>query len=714
MTANASAKNPAEQLQAARALCREGKFGEGIELLKQVIAADPSNASAHNFLGMALDRTGKPNEALPCFDRAIATDPNFADALANKADTLSSLGRYQEAIRFYDRAVGADAENSLTWCNRGIALMEMASPGRSSHAPATDALLRDALASGERALRLEPSLTEAQFLSARIHVIQKRPAQAIDAIAPALDQNHPHARQIFVEAALRLEQFADSKSLRENLTRAMDEAWLNPRDLFPVCASLVRQGKNPLGELVRSAAGKSPDDIIAHPGFEAMLTDRLLLSMLKSVFVFDERLEIFLTAVRRALLEVASPDKDSAGIADRALDLACALAEQCFINEYVFDVSQDETQQIEALRGTLSASLEAGSPPHAFSLAVFACYRPLNELPNTERLKRTAAPKSFQELVRQQILEAEELQELRASILPLTGIEDSVSLAVKNQYEENPYPRWTRTKPPARPQDINECLQARFSSVRVAPIGSKPDVLIAGCGTGIQIADHLHYKDAKILAVDLSLQSLSYAKMKMRSLGFGQVEFAQADIMNLGAIRQRFDLIVSTGVLHHLKDPEAGWRNLVSLLEPNGVMLIALYSEQARTQIVAARKLVQENGYTSSPEDIRRFRQCVRTLDPGDPLRKVTRWTDFYSLSECRDLIFHVQEHRFSIPRIETFLRDNRLRFLGFDVRESVERTYRAFSPSDTAMTDLTAWNRFEQKNPDTFDEMYLFWAQKA
>jgi len=41
----------------------------------------------------------------------------------------------------------------------------------------------------------------------------------------------------------------------------------------------------------------------------------------------------------------------------------------------------------------------------------------------------------------------------------------------------------------------------------------------------------------------------------------------------------------------------------------------------------------------------------VMAADPGDPLREAMRLDDFFSLSECRDLLFHVQEHRFTIPQ---------------------------------------------------------------
>ena len=92
--------------------------------------------------------------------------------------------------------------------------------------------------------------------------------------------------------------------------------------------------------------------------------------------------------------------------------------------------------------------------------------------------------------------------------------------------------------------------------------------------------------------------------------------------MELGSLERRFDHIESVGVLHHLDDPLAGWRNLVTLLRPGGLMMIGLYSEIARQDIIAARALIAEKGYTSSPEDIRRCRRDIIDMAEGGKPRR--------------------------------------------------------------------------------------------
>ena len=217
-----------------------------------------------------------------------------------------------------------------------------------------------------------------------------------------------------------------------------------------------------------------------------------------------------------------------------------------------------------------------------------------------------------------------------------------------------------------------------------------------------------------MLAVDLSLTSLCYAKRKTRELGLNNVEYAQADILQLASIGRTFDLIEASGVLHHLADPFAGWRLLLSLLQPGGFMRLGLYSKLARQDLVDARRFIADRGYRPSAEDIRRCRQELTSFGDDTPLKRATEWSDFFSTSTCRDLLFHVQEHQFTLPEIGTFLSQNRLEFLGFNLPGYVLQNFRRRFPGGKTMTDLNPWHNFEIDNPGIFAGMYQFWLQKT
>ncbi len=230
--------------------------------------------------------------------------------------------------------------------------------------------------------------------------------------------------------------------------------------------------------------------------------------------------------------------------------------------------------------------------------------------------------------------------------------------------------------PTARPASIDEIIPQYFpfSNYRKIGKGTKLDVLIAGCGTGLHSLKFAQiFPDAKILAIDLSMPSLCYAKEKTRKMGFDNIEYAQADILEIGRIDRRFDVISSSGVLHHLANPEQGWSTLLSLLRPGGCMNIGLYSERARRNLVIAQRWLVERGFTPSVEDIRRARQeLIARANTNKSMDDVRKFADFYSTSECRDLLFHTQEHRYTIPAIHDFLEKNNLEFLQFMIGNEI------------------------------------------
>jgi len=283
---------------------------------------------------------------------------------------------------------------------------------------------------------------------------------------------------------------------------------------------------------------------------------------------------------------------------------------------------------------------------------------------------------------------------------------------VRDQYEHNPYPRWAKLPLPAEPDTIEGALRSLFPSL---PAGSATrdgcDVLIAGCGTGhCAIEAARRYRGARVLAVDLSLTSLGYAMRKTRELAITNIDYAQADILKLGALGQTFDVIEAGGVLHHLDDPFAGWRVLVDLLRPGGFMYLGLYSALGRKHIVNVRSLIAERGYRSSPEDIRRFREQLVAEGERPDIGRLWQSPDFYNMSGCRDLCFHVQEHRLTIPQIKTFLDDNGLTFIGFVVDPRSQNEVESQFPHDS---ELDRWNRYETEHQNMFSGQYHFWLQK-
>jgi hypothetical protein len=166
----------------------------------------------------------------------------------------------------------------------------------------------------------------------------------------------------------------------------------------------------------------------------------LLLALIESGTIFGLALERFLTSLRAALLELALLDPNR-GQSENILQFCCALARQCYINEYVFDVTREENEQAHKLGDRIKHAFVHSLPIQPIEIALFAAYSQLDSLPRSALFKR-AWPKCIAGLLTEQIEEPESERKLRDSIPRITRIADGTSVAVKEQYEENPFPRW--------------------------------------------------------------------------------------------------------------------------------------------------------------------------------------------------------------------------------------------------------------------------------
>lgn len=263
-------------------------------------------------------------------------------------------------------------------------------------------------------------------------------------------------------------------------------------------------------------------------------------------------------ALRRALLEGALDD----------LDLACVIAQQCFVNEYVFDEDAAETIAVERLAEEIAQALARGAGASPSHVAVLAAYRSLHALQDASRLLERTWPAALGPVLALQIAEPRAADALRVGLAAATAIDDPVSRRVQAQYEDNPYPRWIDL-PRGTPMPFRAWLARQVPGASVQLPDSQLEILVAGCGTGqeaIETAER--HPDARVTAIDLSRASLAYAARKSRERGIANVVYAHADLLNVAALRRRWHVVSATGVLHHMADPLAGWRALVGCLAP--------------------------------------------------------------------------------------------------------------------------------------------------
>jgi SAM-dependent methyltransferase len=438
--------------------------------------------------------------------------------------------------------------------------------------------------------------------------------------------------------------------------------------------------------LAREAAGAALADL------DAVARDPLWLAFLSLCLNIEAAMEARIMALRAALI-----DRTGQGAIPVALEpLTCALALQAFAGEYL----APDLEAADPLLKTLSAPLIALDAGPAL----------------IERL--AAVPGGLGALLIKRTLDDLVVERRLARSLPaLTAgpAEDAVSAEVRRQYELNPYPRWSEPPTP-EPRSMASVI-ASLPGVREP--GEARRLLIAGCGTGYEAIDLARLDPTlRITALDLSRPSLAYGARMATELGVSSVDFRQGDILDLGGLdldrlEGGFDVAVSTGVLHHMDDPAAGLAAVVRALRPGGTLRLGLYSERARAAVRAAHAEIRDRGLTCTPDDIRAFRQIVLDAPAASPLTPLRTSDDFYSLSGCRDLCFHVHEQAYDPAGLRALLDGAGLTLVGFEAPEEALARFRDRHGPHADALDLMLWDGVEADCPGLFAGMYHLWARK-
>jgi SAM-dependent methyltransferase len=148
-------------------------------------------------------------------------------------------------------------------------------------------------------------------------------------------------------------------------------------------------------------------------------------------------------------------------------------------------------------------------------------------------------------------------------------------------------------------------------------------ILIAGCGTS-QAAKHaLRWPAAQVTGIDVSATSVRCTEKLKQQYNLKNLQVHQLAIERVSDLGINFDLIVCTGVLHHLADPDAGLSALRNVLKPDGAMYLMVYAPYGRTGIYLLQEFCRRLDIHATDADIRDLIGALRALPPGHPLHSL-------------------------------------------------------------------------------------------
>lgn len=183
------------------------------------------------------------------------------------------------------------------------------------------------------------------------------------------------------------------------------------------------------------------------------------------------------------------------------------------------------------------------------------------------------------------------------------------------------------------------------------------DILIAGCGTNQAAVFAFTNPDAKVVAVDISQPSLDHQQYLKDKHGLWNLDLRLLPIEELPTLGMDFDLIVSTGVLHHMAEPLAGMKALAACLRPDGAIGVMLYAKYGRVGVEIMESVFRDLGLRQDDASVRVVKETISLLQADHPVRsylKISGDTRFdavlvdtflhgrarsYSVDDCLDLV---------------------------------------------------------------------------
>jgi SAM-dependent methyltransferase len=223
---------------------------------------------------------------------------------------------------------------------------------------------------------------------------------------------------------------------------------------------------------------------------------------------------------------------------------------------------------------------------------------------------------------------------------------DARTEAVRRFYEAAPFPGYP-------PRDSLQALRARaerYPFVRLLDeaISGEARVLEVGCGTG-QMCLYLSRADRVVVGMDLSRAALRLGAEAARRFGLERVRFVECDLRDPGVCAGGFDVVYSSGVLHHTPDPRTSFARLARLARPGGAIVLGLYNAFARVPTRLRRAAARLTGFRRVPFD------PVLRDRVAEPARR-DAW--------LRDQYQHPEEHVHTLAEVQSWFEENGVEYL--------------------------------------------------
>ena len=682
-----------EQVDNLIYLLKQNSFDLLVSKTADLINQFPDSILLLNLSGIANANLKNYKKSIECFEKILSIDNNSTDAYYNLGNLKQKTGDMKLAKFFFNKTIELNKNFYQAYNSLGIIY------------------------------KFEKNFKQAPYFFKCAHNINQKHYQSLInlGLLSQLQSNNLEAINYFVQSYMiksnkfSLIYLGNSLAQYRFIERRPDlyqiiydlittNNLVSPTNIIKSVISLIVQ-EDEINKILNTNKNLTSVDDFNHI-INEISKYPFFIEIIKLCPLTDLKFEKLFIKIRYYLLLNISKIK----LSEQSQKFLYALALQCFVNEFVYNETEIETEKIKEYEELINKNLSLQIQPNTITLLCFCLYRNLNNYKWSAKLKFSDNLIYLKKtLIVDDIIEKENI----SNIEKFKKVTDHISLKVQNQYEENPYPRWIKMRTEFDDLSIKDLIENNELKIIKSDIREvfKPDILIAGCGTGQHaIYTALNYKNSNVLALDLSLSSLAYAKRKVDEYEIKNINFIHSDLSDVKNFNKKFDIIESVGVLHHMNNPYEGMRCLVDVLKDFGLINLGLYSKYARKHISKIRQDIQSKNIVPSNIEIKKYRNYIFNSNNNENIM-IKNSKDFYTTSSARDLLFHVQEHQFDLIEIKNYLKKLNLFFCGFD-NSNLKTKFKSIYNFDD-IYDLEKWDEFERKNPNSFDGMYQFYCQK-
>jgi SAM-dependent methyltransferase len=240
------------------------------------------------------------------------------------------------------------------------------------------------------------------------------------------------------------------------------------------------------------------------------------------------------------------------------------------------------------------------------------------------------------------------------------------------------------------------------------------DILIAGCGTNQAAVFAFNNPAAKVVAVDVSQSSLNHQRYLKDKHGLANLELRLLPIEELPTLGLDFDLVVSTGVLHHMADPLAGMKALGGCVRPDGAIGVMLYAQYGRTGVYLLQSVFRDLGLGQDDASLRMVKETISQLSPDHLVASyVTAASDLQYDAGLVDTFLHGRDRAYTVDDCIDLVTSAGLVFQGWLSKASYY-PHEVFAPDSefyaalNALPETKTWSLMDRINTNNGRHFFI------